>query len=57
MDTAWDSAEDATAFADAMNDWNGDGDASVHTDGDHVRLAFSSSADVQRRLDAAITSA
>jgi hypothetical protein len=57
MDTAWDSAADATAFADAMNDWNGDGHASVHADGDHVRLAFSSSSDVQRRLDAAIASA
>ena len=59
MDTAWDSEEDARAFAHAMEEWNGEGDgpASVRADGDHVRLAFSTSDDVQRRLDAALSSA
>jgi len=59
MDTAWDSAEDANAFAAAMQAWNGagDGPSSVRTDGTHVTLSFSTDPGVQQRLDGALATA
>ena len=56
MDTAWDSAADATAFASAMDDWNarGHGAASVSTEGTHVRLVFATSPAVLDRATSAL---
>jgi hypothetical protein len=55
MDTAWDSGEDASAFAAAMTSWNDAGGtpSSVAVDGTHVRLAFATTDEVLARLDAA----
>ena len=55
MDTAWDSAQDASAFASAAHDWiaKGDGPGSVSTDGDHVTLSFATDQSVLARIDAA----
>jgi hypothetical protein len=55
MDTAWDSGEDAAAFAAAMTSWNeGNGTASVATDGTHVTLVFATNEEARTRLDAAL---
>ena len=46
MDTAWDSAADATEFASAMEQWTARGHAPTESssDGTHVRLVFATSA-------------
>jgi hypothetical protein len=55
MDTAWDSVDDATAFASAVTSWaGGDGATSVHSDGNHVMLAFATRSSVLDRVDATL---
>ena len=58
MDTAWDTGDDAAAFAAAMASWNdGNVATSVATDGTHVRLVFAANEDIRTRLDAALARA
>jgi hypothetical protein len=56
IDTAWDSAADASAFASAMDDWNaeGDGASSVVTEVNHVRLMFATTTDELERATSAL---
>jgi hypothetical protein len=58
MDTAWDTGEDAAAFAAAMTSWNdGNVATSVATDGTHVTLVFATNEDIRTRLDTALARA
>jgi hypothetical protein len=50
MDTTWDSASEATEFADAVQSWVGDAPAAIERNGEQVQVLFGSDAEALAAL-------